>query len=49
MYPATVLDLNSWLSDIQSGSLSLALNGTHTLNPDILLQSTVSFITKKNA
>jgi len=48
MYPGRVLDLNSWLSDIRMGSTSIALSGTHSLSTDLLLESSLSLVTRKD-
>jgi hypothetical protein len=39
-----VLNLNCYLSNIQTGSINIALNGTHTLGPNVLLESSFSYV-----
>jgi hypothetical protein len=48
MYPGKVVDLNSWLSDIEMGGTSLALSGTHIVTSNLLLESALSLVTRKD-
>lgn len=41
-----VLDLNCYLSNIQTGSANIVLTGTHTVGPNILLESSFSYISR---
>lgn len=41
-----VLDLNCYLSNIQTGSANIVLTGIHTIGPNILLESSFSYISR---
>lgn len=45
----TVLDLNCYLSNIRTGSINIALTGTHAVEQNFLLESSLSFIRRSAA
>ena len=45
----TVLDLNCYLSDVRTGSINIALTGTHAVEPNFLLESSLSFVRRSAA
>jgi hypothetical protein len=48
MGPGTVLDLNAWLSDSRTGSTNIVLSGTHIIGPNILLESSLSLVSRQD-
>jgi len=43
----TVLDLNCYISNIQTGSINIALTGTHSVGTNFLLESSFSYVRRR--
>ncbi len=46
--PYFVSDLDSWLSNIRTGGMSVVLNGTHMLGNNLILESSISMVSRKD-